>query len=151
MREITLNSYPYVVNEIIPNLFMGAAPPINVDYDKSFGCLVLCAAEYQPSSHCFPGLDVLNCPFTDSADPINASMSDLIDRTSRRVAEMVKSNEPVLVTCLAGLNRSGLVTALAMSKFLKHDINKTIGLIKSNRAPAALSNPYFVSLLKNGF
>ena len=53
---------------------------------------------------------------------------------------------PVLVHCQAGLNRSGLVTALALVQQGMKAID-AIRLIREKRSPMALCNPYFTKWL----
>lgn len=59
-----------------------------------------------------------------------------------------KSGERVLIRCQAGLNRSGLVTALVLLRDgIK--VNEALNLIRSKRGPYALSNPSFVAYLES--
>ena len=62
----------------------------------------------------------------------------------------VKKGKRVLVRCQAGLNRSGLVTALILIK-LGHEPGDAIDLIRKNRGSIALYNSdYVLWLLKEG-
>ena len=57
-----------------------------------------------------------------------------------------KKGDRVLVRCQAGLNRSGLVTALILIKD-GHSPREAINLIRNNRGEAALFNESFVNWL----
>ncbi len=59
-------------------------------------------------------------------------------------------DEAVLVHCQAGLNRSGVVTALAL--MLNGDVataDKAIALLRARRGEAVLCNPLFVTWLRS--
>lgn len=59
-----------------------------------------------------------------------------------QVAEHARDGQTVLVRCRAGLNRSGLVTALALTR-LGYGPNEAIRLIREKRSPWALCNEGF--------
>jgi hypothetical protein len=52
------------------------------------------------------------------------------------------------VTCYAGLNRSGLISALALHMITEWPLPVIIDAIRAKRGPHALSNPRFVELLQ---
>jgi len=66
----------------------------------------------------------------------------------------LKDGDKVLVTCVAGVNRSGLVVALAIHEFMGCSGKACIDLVRKNRkliysiGPRALNNPYFVRVLE---
>lgn len=68
-----------------------------------------------------------------------------IRRIAHVLAEMSTSHE-VLVTCAAGLNRSGVTVARTLME-LGHDADEAIRLVRQARGPYALSNDYFVTWL----
>lgn len=100
-------------NEIYPNLYQGGEPALELGY--IFDYIVFCAEEIQPYEHEFLPAVSLFCPFDDNG-VTKPSPSELIEiyETADRVAELVQDGNKVLVTCAAGINRSGLVTALAL-------------------------------------
>ena len=54
----------------------------------------------------------------------------------------------VLVRCSGGLNRSGLVSALALTH-LGRSADEAVALVRAARGPWALTNPGFVAHLKS--
>jgi protein-tyrosine phosphatase len=66
-----------------------------------------------------------------------------------RVISWISSGKKVLVTCYAGRNRSGLITAIALCKGPNPvRVGTAIGMIREARGPAALNNEHFVRFLK---
>jgi protein-tyrosine phosphatase len=59
-----------------------------------------------------------------------------------------KAGKKVLIRCQAGINRSGLVTALVLIRD-GHSPEDAIKLIRDNRCEAALSNSRFEEYLLN--
>jgi protein-tyrosine phosphatase len=57
-----------------------------------------------------------------------------------------KAGRKVLIRCQAGLNRSGLVTALVLARD-GMPIDEAMELLRQRRSPAALYNPDFVDWL----
>lgn len=68
-------------------------------------------------------------------------------KAGRNVARKVQQGQRVLVTCHAGLNRSGLVTGLALIN-LGMPAETAIQKIRSARGTWALSNRHFSELLR---
>jgi len=81
--------------------------------------------------------------FRDARD-IQADELQLADYAATEVA--ARAGRTILVTCMAGRNRSGLVTALALNK-RGVPPNRAIALIQRNRLDA-LSNPVFVEIIR---
>jgi len=138
-------------SEIADNLWQGSAP--SPELMKGVGCgfkvLVLCAEEYQPEPAHFPRQEVILSPNDDRASvpPSRAQIEQAV-QSAKRVARFVASGTPVLVTCYLGLNRSGLVTALALH-FLKGISGiEAIEKIQDKRGPRALSNPHLAEFLR---
>jgi len=112
-----------------------------------FDVLVLCSEEYQPAPEHFPGMRVIHAPNEDAQ-----YLSDTQWRTalaaSREVAGAVRAGEKVLVTCTAGLNRSGLVSALALVHLAGETARaaEVVAQIQARRE-MALCNDAFVDLI----
>lgn len=70
-----------------------------------------------------------------------------IKLAASQVASCLRSGKSVLVTCAAGLNRSGVITARALTK-MGLEVQAAIDLVRKARGPIALSNPHFVAFLK---
>jgi protein-tyrosine phosphatase len=69
-------------------------------------------------------------------------------RTAARVARRLRAGKRILVTCAMGLNRSGLVAALAMSDVWGMNADEIVGRLRRARGKWALSNPNFERLLR---
>lgn len=98
------------------DLWQGSKPPRGELVKKEgFDVLVLCAVEYQPPKTDFPGVEVVYAGFQDNFwhGPTETELKTA-QKAAKIVAKHIKAGKRVLVTCQAGLNRSGLVTALAM-------------------------------------
>ena len=67
-------------------------------------------------------------------------------KAAGQVALALQQGSNALVTCFAGRNRSGLVTALALAE-RGIDPLQAIALIRSRRR-RALTNPWFVDLIR---
>ena len=129
-------------DNIAPKLWMGAAPR-HADL-ALFDAVVLCAATLQH-------LDVPNpilAPL-DDAVPTKAELRIALN-AARRVHALTEDGKRVLVTCRLGVNRSGLVCALAlMLRGMK--ARRAVRLIRSRRRPQSghtpLCNDAFVAAL----
>ena len=112
-----------------------------------FRLLVLCAAEVQPTSAFFrPDLVIVRCPLWDDDDPVTGGEAKLIGDAARSVAGAVRRGERVLVTCNAGRNRSGIVTATALHFLTGRSGISCVRMVREGR-PGALTNPAFVDAL----
>lgn len=130
-------------HEISKNLWIGARPT-DRDVRGHFDLVVLCAEEYQPR---LP-VQTLYVPVDDGV-----VTEDLVKATlgaSREVVKALKKGKRVLVSCWAGVNRSALVTALALMQ-LGHTADGAIARIRAKRQPKIgmrpLSNAHFVRYL----
>lgn len=131
---------PLDATEIVSGLFMGSAPTQGAMLKRAgFDALVLTAEEFQPPDFWFGGVEVLRAPMRDALpDAHEVSMAHAVaDEVARRLA----AGQKVLVTCFAGRNRSGWVTALALVK-LGMPPKEAIARIRRAR-PLALSNHAF--------
>jgi protein-tyrosine phosphatase len=123
-------------------LAQGSAPAPGVR--MPFDVVVLAAAEYQPE---LPGYEVLRVPLFDRFPPDpppDSHTRALIQETAQRVARRVRSGRRVLVTCRAGINRSGLVAGLALCELGVPGLHaaSTIRLLRNG-----LQNPYFLRMV----
>ena len=135
-------------SEILTNLFMGGtkddetvdvAKPLPGLEDKSeFDAVITLYAWAQPMGW---GVEELRFGF---ADHISAE-KDLhrIKEIAQWAHERWKSGKKVLVRCQAGLNRSGLVTALVLMK-AGMTAEAAVELIRDKRSPDALCNDAFI-------
>lgn len=138
--------------QLAPKLYIGSAPPVGPELaDSGFDVLVLCAEEYQPPLRDFPGLSsVIHAPFDD--DVLDEETIDMAVSSAMDVHDHVLDGERVLVTCMAGRNRSGLVCAIALHLLTCCDPRDAALHVKRNRVGSdggeALTNPHFIEFLK---
>lgn len=143
-------------SEIVPNLYQGGYPgPGSQVAEAGFDILVLSAREYQRSHVYFPGVKVIPAPNNDSPThfPLTAEDLKIAVRAAFKVAHAVQEGEKVLVTCAAGMNRSGLISALAIHILYGWSGDQCIRVVREKRGPKAdgyypLSNSQFVSVLR---
>ncbi len=137
------------VSRIYDTIWQGAQPPTGPTLrEMGFDVLVLCAREFQPPAKMFPGVTVIHAPNDD--DSSVAPSREQLDKAlqaARQVVEAVRADKNVLVTCYLGLNRSGLVTALALYFLTGWPGWKCVKTVKLQR-PNALGNQSFVKLLE---
>jgi protein-tyrosine phosphatase len=93
-----------------PWLAQGSAPPAGIRVP--FDVIVLAAREYQELD--LPGYTVIRVPIDDSGPPPSTLDRHRIRRTAHQIADRVRLRERVLVTCMAGRNRSGVLAGLAL-------------------------------------
>ena len=132
-------------NMVIPNLWQGSRPPVDRRTVVGADVLVLCAVEYQPASGQFPRCRVLRARMKDAL-PTPREVAEAV-MAAREVATAVQHGKCVLVTCMAGLNRSGLVTGLAL-RHLGWSGKDAVRAIQRARGDFALSNQHFRSIVE---
>lgn len=134
-------------DRIADNLYQGSRPPVGPQVrDCGFDVLVLTAEEYQPPAEGFPGVRVVHAGYDDAGRPITESEWRTALRASKIVAIEVRRGARVLVTCHMGLNRSGLVSALALH-YLTGMAGSACARVVRHRRPGALRNPSFSEVL----
>jgi acetoin utilization deacetylase AcuC-like enzyme len=134
-------------SEIADRLWQGACPPKGAVLEqKGFTMAVFCAAELQPLTDDYRGVRLVCAPNDDDFDLTDARLAAAVD-AARRVVEELRLGGRVLVSCAAGLNRSGLVTALALAALEPATpMADHIARVQARR-PGALGNPHFVERL----
>lgn len=133
-------------NEIRHGLWIGSAQPAGAAVAKAgFDSLVLCAIEYQIPSNMFFGVDVLHAGIDDNYDRMSEEDWKIAQRAADYVAAKLDEDKKVLVTCIAGRNRSGLVCALTLIRRGWSPEN-ALTTIRQKRE-RALENPIFVRRL----
>ena len=140
-------------DRIFGSLFMGSRPPEGAILARlGFQVVVLCADSFQPPSSAFPELlEVIHAPFHDAPGFGFKPAERLIaEDAGRRVAAHVRKGRKVLVSCEMGINRSGLVTAIALHRGTGMGGLEARKVIRSRRQvrPEALWNPHFVDYLQ---
>jgi protein-tyrosine phosphatase len=123
-------------------LAQGSAPPPGAW--MPFDVVVLAAREYQPD---LPGYEVLRVPLEDRFPPNpppDAYTRQVVHETACRIARRVRSGRRVLVTCRAGINRSGLLAGLALTQLGVPGLQAAtlIRLLRNG-----LQNPHFLRMV----
>ena len=137
-------------SHIAYTLWQGSAPTDPTEQallHRQFDAVVLCAEEYQPDAAVFPGMLVLHAGFDDSGAPPTGKEIAVATRAGRNAARLLAVRRRVLVTCWLGLNRSGLVSALALHGLTGMSGQEAAGTVRRGR-PGALNNAYFARLLE---
>jgi protein-tyrosine phosphatase len=141
----------YQAHKIIEHLFQGGRPPPG-DGLKQAGVdvLVLCAKEHQ-DAEAYPGLIVIQAPGDDDAR-IHRMMRfiDTWKAAAKLVVDHVRAGRNVLVTCMAGQNRSGIVTAMAMCELTGKSGKECVDHVSRSR-PFALNNATFAQYVIDNF
>lgn len=135
------------LSEVAPGLYVGSKPPPG--RHEGVDVVVLAAMEYQPPAHLFPGTEVIHAPLDD--DPRRQMREDEVVSAARaadHVARLLRAGRRVLVTCAMGLNRSGLIAALAMADVYRMSADEIVSRLRRSRGLMALSNPNFERLLR---
>jgi hypothetical protein len=152
---------PVIADEISPRLYMGPLPPPGGSVAREgFSTLVLCALrrEYRsvymlnaqtPVEQAFQGVEVFVVDLDDDFDnPLSEQDYQRAATAGELVKRTVRAKRNALVTCIAGRNRSGLVTALALRGLCDWPGQKAMDHVRRMRnSPHVLSNPQFANTL----
>ena len=146
-RRPTLCNPTVDVSLVAPRLYVGSRPAPG--RYRWFNVVVLCAKEYQPPSHGYPGMTVIRIPLVDDdVHPLSDVDQALVVSNARTLARYLESGACVLTTCWAGMNRSALVAAIAMQIAFDMDADDVITQIRETRSPQALSNARFEQFVR---
>jgi len=105
---------PENASRVVPGLYQGGRPQPG---QLAFDVLVLMAKEYQPTAANFPGVKhILYAPIEDDFSYASPEERVAIRQAATFVAQALRAKQCVLVTCNMGLNRSGVVSALAICR-----------------------------------
>jgi hypothetical protein len=138
---------------IASRLWQGSVPaPGYGPLREGFDVVVFCAEEYQPPPELYPGVKVILAPNDDNGlRPPTRRELQIARKASKLVAAHIMSGDKVLVTCMAGRNRSGLVTALALVRLYGVSGGDAMRIVRMRRLAATgevLSNPHFAAILE---
>jgi protein-tyrosine phosphatase len=149
-------AYPaYAGSEILPGLFQGGTEDDDVVHvaaqehrfasDSAYDVVVTLYASAQPAPW---GVEELRYGFMDSA--LEGPDIARVIRAARYAYQRWTDGDTVLIRCQAGMNRSGLVTALVLV-MAGLSPAQAIALIRERRSSGALFNDHFVRwLLEDG-
>ena len=155
-----VSAHPFLdANEITPLLWQGSVPPRGDRLNQvGIKVLVLCAREWQfrEKPEPFLGVRIIRAPNDDSPKyPLTREKLRIALWAAGEVSRAIQAGEQVLVTCAAGLNRSGLVSALTLHKLYGWSGERCIRQVQEKRRNSAahpglgaLSNPEFVTALR---
>ncbi len=138
----------YEVTPIFKNLYQGGAPPGGSTLkDAGFDCVVLTANDHQNAS-IYKDIEVVLAGGWDSDQwPIPEEYLVSWDAAANLVVERLTQGKVVLVTCMLGQNRSGLVIGMALKKMLGHQKRKEIVEHIKTRRKNALNNKHYEQYL----
>lgn len=130
------------------SLWQGGADDVTKAHGDGFDVIILCADEFQPARHIIATelMEVVHAPNDDSENPLTRDQLTTAIAASRVVAARFREGKKVLVSCMQGRNRSGLVTALALHRLYGMTGERCRGYIRS-KVPHALTNPSFNKFL----
>ncbi len=134
-------------HRLTSRLWQGSFPYAGGGYlaELGFTVVVLCAYEMQAPEH-FEGLQCILCPMDDSR--LSSAEARQAHTTAGSVAALWREGHRILITCAAGRNRSGLVSALSLRLIRGISGSAAANRVKVIR-PNALTNPSFVSYLNS--
>lgn len=157
------------ISRIAGKHYQGSHPVTgSILYEAGFRVLVLCALpdEYEVEYHLswrgldydhiegmFPGLRIVRAPNDDDYDrPMSRAEIQIACGAAKMVQRAVMMGKRVLVCCVKGRNRSGLVSALALCERYGCNGLAAIAEVRARRQPdcgrnAVLANPQFVRAL----
>lgn len=147
------SAYPSeLYSEILPGLYMGgtadddtvdvAVYAPDLDYCPPFDAAVTLYAWANPFSW---GVEELRYGFGDG-NMFGVDVNRLL-RLAKWALDRWSEGERVLIRCQAGLNRSGLITALTLM-MAGYEADEAIAMIRERRSQHALFNNHFVSWLR---
>jgi hypothetical protein len=137
-------------SEILPGLWMGGTADTDADGERhpegpitkeDFNTVVTLYSSANPVDWY---VKELRLGFYDHEE-VDVDANDL-HQVVQAAHEDWKAGRKVLIRCQAGLNRSGLVTALVLARD-GMPIDEAMELLRQKRSPAALCNPDFVDWL----
>jgi hypothetical protein len=148
-RATSIPLCPDPWNEVVPGLFQGGH---DVRSQSRTACVVTDEFDLVVSLAVREGYgppDGVEHHVARMADAgVDGAVAHRVDELSVLAADAVSAGRRVLVRCSGGLNRSGLVVAATLVR-LGHAPDEAIGLVRSARGPWALTNPAFVTHLRD--
>ena len=139
-------------NHVFQTLYQGGAQPSGLDLSGIFDLVVLCAREFQPRARLrvYGDTPVFHAPLDDAGwRELDSSEVEIIMGAADEVSWRLQHDQTILVTCAAGLNRSGVVSAIALKKAYGLSPATAIAAVRAARGEFALHNKQFVKLIEN--
>lgn len=158
---------PYAdYDPIYTNLYQGSYPKLNAELLKKFDIVVYCAMEQQPTDAAIkaalkpldPGTrknkQVIKFPMDDDPyQPIEAPLNRQLIAQALQLASALRAGRTVLITCMMGMNRSGLLSAMTLMAASGCSGKAALDTIRTGRRPMddgtrALFNPMFARFVE---
>ena len=135
-------------NEIVANLWIGRLDIEPADaFEAGFQVVVMLEEVTRNEVRPPRGGLFLSWPIEDSDEELPDE--DTLELVVDLVARSIRAERPTLITCMGGLNRSGLVAAMALCR-LGRSPDEAIELVRAARGPYALGNELFEERLRRG-
>jgi hypothetical protein len=125
-------------------LAQGSAPDDFAASFEAFDTIVLCSSEFQPEV-IFPddkSKRILRCPFDDSDLALTPVQVERLKAAARQIVEEHEEERRILITCFAGINRSGLLMGMVLKERFGITGEEAIRWIRKKRY-GSLSNRSF--------
>jgi protein-tyrosine phosphatase len=135
-------------NEVARGLWVGSAPDSHDPELARFDLIVFAAEEYQPRGLKHYRGDMILCGIADDPREPDAFETRKLLGAAKQVAQRLFDGQKVLVTCISGWNRSGLIAALALKMCTPLNEQQIVGRIRAARGRHALSNQWFLDFLE---
>lgn len=149
----SLDSWPsFNPHEILPGLYQGGTDDMDVVMFGTrqrwadrypFDVVVTLYADANPAPW---GVEEIRFGFLDS--DLSAADASRVIRIARDAYRRWSRGDQILIRCQAGVNRSGLVSALVLM-LDGYSAADAITLLRRKRSPRVLSNRHFESWLRN--
>ncbi len=133
-------------NEIVPNLWVGRWDiQASTAFADGFEVVVMLERISRDGVRPPLGGVFVSWPIEDADEEL--PNEDVLEVIVGLVERSVRAGRPTLITCMGGLNRSGLLAALALTR-LGQSPDVALGLVRAARGPYALGNELFVGRLR---
>jgi len=127
------------------SLWQGDAEDV-MNFGDEYDIVVLCADEFQPKRSLIlrpqDKTTLLYAPNDDSGTPLSKAQADIACRAAKQIAHEYRAGKKILVSCMQGRNRSGLVSALTLHLLYGMSGKESKKFVK-DRIPNALTNESF--------
>ena len=147
--EFDEDDYPVAaMGQLVPNLWIGDGDAQPDDaFDIGFDVVVNLTGYTRKKIKAPIGRTYIAWRIDDSPTdlPDEGMLRSIVDL----VEDAVRAGRMSLVTCSAGLNRSGMVTGLVLRR-LGHGPQEAVDLLREVRGPWALSNELFAEQVRRG-
>ena len=123
------------MNWVVPNLAQGSFPESFPAMWNAVDVIFLMAHDCQARSQKEPpGKIIVRVPMKDDIyRPVEGDVAQRFLSASEKAARYVRSGKRVAVTCAAGWNRSGVVSALTVMRLMRMPAHNAVSLLRQRR------------------